>query len=339
MDFWSMRELPKNDPLMGKLVTTTSRILLVGPTGLGKTNFLVALGMADSDGANFLHWQGSGTPRRVLYVDGEMSRRLYRERLEDAVRRHGNRPATFFAFSREDFEDMPPLDSEAGQKYMDSVISAIGGVDLAIFDNLQALTLGDLRDPESWRKVNPWTLDLTRRHVGQIWVQHTGHDETRAYGDKTREWGLDTVIIMERVERPETDIAFQLNFPKARERAPDNRADFEPAVITLANDTWTSGRGHDRTTKRTGSDRVLELLREAINREGTIPPSNLHIPPDTRCVTEGLWRRYCEAGCVSEGSDDPLKKADAIRKAFKRATEKLIGSKVGKWDLWVWIIP
>jgi hypothetical protein len=48
-----------------------------------------------------------------------------------------------------------------------------------------------------------------------------------------------------------------------------------------------------------------------------IPPAFGHIPPDTRCVTEGLWRRYCEAGCISEGSPD------ATRMAFKRAAVKL----------------
>jgi hypothetical protein len=37
--------------------------------------------------------------------------------------------------------------------------------------------------------------------------------------------------LMETIERPEADIAFSLKFTKARERTPDNRADFEAAVI------------------------------------------------------------------------------------------------------------
>jgi hypothetical protein len=109
-------------------------------------------------------------------------------------------------------------------------------------------------------------------------------------------------------------------------------------IITLSNDVWKSETGTAETTKRTASERAFELLRDAIAREGVLPPTSDHIPWNTPCVTEGVWRRYCEAGCISEGSPDPAKKADADRKAFKRATEKLIGSKVGKWDLWVWII-
>jgi hypothetical protein len=69
-DFWQTRELPQVDKLMGDLMTTTSRILVVGPTGLGKTNFLVPLGFAIADGVGFLHWNGCGQPRRVLYIDG-----------------------------------------------------------------------------------------------------------------------------------------------------------------------------------------------------------------------------------------------------------------------------
>ena len=150
---------------------------------------------------------------------------------------------------------------------------------------------------------------------------------------KTREWQLDTVALMERVERPEADIAFKLSFTKAREKSPDNRLDFEPAVITLANDQWASERGEHVRTKRTAQDRALELLRDAIAREGAIPPACEHIPPDTPCVTEDLWRRYCEKGCISEGSPD------ATRMAFKRAAEKLVkAGLVRKWDLFVWAV-
>jgi AAA domain len=331
-NFWGTRELPQTDPLLGDLVTTTSRILLVGPTGLGKTNFLVPLGMTVADGVSFLHWCGGGKLRRVLYVDGEMSRRLFRARLDDAARRHGNRPATFFPLSREDFEDLPPLDTAAGQKYIDSVISVLGAIDLVIFDNLQALTLGDLRDPESWRKVNPWTRDLTRRCVGQIWVQHTGLDETHAYGDKTREWGLDTVMLMERSERPEADIAFRIRFLKARERTPDNRGDFEPTIVTLAGDTWTSERGSNESGTRKSTDLALDVLKDEIARgNGVIPPASERIPRYTPCITAGAWRKAYELRSLSESPE-------AAERAFYRAAKDLIEKRklVTKVDLWVW---
>jgi hypothetical protein len=272
LDFWHARELPPLDPLLGDLFTTTSRIMLVGPTGLGKTTILMAAGFVMADGTDFLHWRGGGKPRRVLYIDGEMSRRLFRSRIDDAARRHGNRPSGFYAFSREDFEEMPPLDTEPGQKYIDHVIEALGGIDMLMLDNIQALTMGDLRDPESWRRVLPWMRQLTARGIGQTWAHHTGHNEDRAYGDKGREWQLDTVILLETIERPDTDIAFAMKFPKARERTPDNRGDFEKAVIFLANDAWVSERGNIAGQKKSSKDYALEILIDEIARHGTIPP-------------------------------------------------------------------
>jgi hypothetical protein len=321
LEFWENRKLPPLDPLMGELVTTTSRILLVGPTGLGKTNFLVALGMSIADGDNFLHWSNGGNPRRVLYIDGEMSRRLFKARLADAVRRHGNRPETFFAFSREDFEDLPPIDTEAGQKYVDSIITALGGVDLIIPDNLQALTLGDLREPESWRKVNPWTRELTARHIGQIWVQHTGLDETHAYGDKTRKWGLDTVIMMEHADRPETDIAFELKFPKARERTPENRLDFKQTVITLINDKWESGNLPGEAKQRGRiSPKGMAFLDGLIN---TLAKCGQPRPESGECpsVRMGEW----QAECVNRGLLDNAK-PHSLRTMLSKYRLELIGA-------------
>jgi AAA domain len=327
--------------LMGALVSTTSRVELVAPTGLGKTNFALALAAAIAAGRDFLHWKGTGKPARVLYIDGEMPERLMQTRIKDAVSRLDAMPETLFILSREDFPEMPPLNTEQGQQYINDVIEIIGGVDVAFFDNIQALCVGTMKEEDSWQPVLPWIRDLTRRKIGQIWIHHTGLNETHGYGTSTREWQLDTVILLERVQRANADIGFKLSFGKARERTPYNRTDFEPAVITLVDDTWTSERGGDIQSGRSrrAPDRALELLKEAIVRVGEIPPKNEFLPEDRRCVTETTWRDYCAAGFLSEGgSSDPAKKADAERAAFKRACKKLLGCEVGKWHQWVWVI-
>lgn len=332
---WVTRDIPDPDLLLGELLSTTCRVELIGPTGIGKSNWLLALGLAVADGRDFLHWRGCGRPRRVLYVDGEMGRRLTKRRLVDAIRRHGRMPETFHYLNREDFPDLQPLNTEAGQRFIDSVIEALGGVDLIILDNIQSLLVGDMRDEIAWQQILPWVRNLTRRNTGQFWAHHTGHDESHGYGTKTREWQLDTVILMETIEQPEADIAFSITFTIARERSPDNRSDFEPVVITLTTDEWSSKPVELVQTKRTvaAKDRALALLKEAITREGVIPPASEHIPLNTYCVTEGQWRRYCELGCISEGS------SEAAQKAFRRAAAKLVASEqVGKWELWCWVI-
>jgi hypothetical protein len=330
---WLSREIPLPDRLLGHLLTSVTRLMLVAPTGLGKTNFALAIAFAAAHGRGFLGWIGCGVARRVLYVDGEMPEGLMRERLEDAARRAGGVPDKLFVLSRENFPGFEPLNTPAGQRFINDVIEIIGGVDLIVFDNVQALLAGEMKDEEPWRTTLPWVRDLTRRKIGQIWVHHTGHDESHSYGTKTREWQLDVVMLLEGVERPDADIAFATRFVKARARTPGNRADFDPALILLKDDAWTSERVGGRRPRRQAKDRALELLRNAIAREGVIPAASSHIPANTPCVTVGLWRQYCELGCISEGDEK------ANRRAFERAAKNLLETaQIGKWELLVWMV-
>jgi hypothetical protein len=76
---------------------------------------------------------------------------------------------------------------------------------------------------------------------------------------------------------------------------------------------------------------ALDLLRDAINTGGEIPPANNHIPANTRCVREDLWRQYCYQGGISTGGQE------AKRNAFTNAADNLIGNGfVGSWESWCW---
>ena len=145
---------------------------------------------------------------------------------------------------------------------------------------------------------------------------------------------MDVVALLEAVDKPEADLAFALKFTKARERTPGNRDDFEPMIITLIDDRWASEAGGGHAGKPRQIDRAFELLRDAITREGTVPPANDHVPQGTLCITEGLWRRYCKAGFILESDNDAT-----FRSAFHRAAKQLLETgQIGKWDLWVWIV-
>jgi RecA-family ATPase len=150
------------------MLTTTTRMMLVAPTGLGKTNIALAMAVAVALGRDFLHWRGAGRPRRELYVDGEMSQRLMKQRIIDAARRAGmgeelsaedlaTLQANLFVVNHADFPDLAPLNTAAGQHFVDELIEQLGGVDLTVFDNIQALTTkGDSLDPAEWQQVLPW---------------------------------------------------------------------------------------------------------------------------------------------------------------------------------------
>ena len=183
LDEWLKRDLPEPDFILGHWLTTTSRVLLSAPTGLGKSMVGMALGMSVASGNGFLHWPGVRAAK-VLYIDGEMSRRLLKRRLNDEIARVGKQPAGFYAFSHEDADNFVPLNTSDGQKFIDSLVGSIGGVDLIIFDNIMSLIAGDMKDEESWRQTLPWVRSLTRRNVGQIWIHHTGHDEFEIVRDQ-----------------------------------------------------------------------------------------------------------------------------------------------------------
>jgi hypothetical protein len=101
LDDWRTRDLPEPDFIMGHWLTTTTRALLTAATGLGKTNFGLALAERTAAGLDFLHWQAH-KPCRVLYIDGEMCARLLRSRILDEENRVGKTPERFFALSHED---------------------------------------------------------------------------------------------------------------------------------------------------------------------------------------------------------------------------------------------
>lgn len=77
---------------------------------------------------------------------------------------------------------------------------------------------------------------------------------------------------------------------------------------------------------------ALRLLHDALAEVGTVPPTNNHIPSNTRTTTVSLWRSYCDAGTVSE-SDKP----DSKLKAFVRASKTLqAAGLIGVWNDHVW---
>ena len=141
---------------------------------------------------------------------------------------------------------MPPLNTEAGHNWVLALIDRLGGVDVVIFDNVMSLIGGDQKDEVPWTETLPLVQSLTGRRVGQIWLDHTGHNQDRQYGSSTKAWRFDAVGIMAPLpedQQTRGEVAFALSFDhpgKARRRTPDNWRDFEGCTIRLADDRWTS---------------------------------------------------------------------------------------------------
>ncbi len=286
IEAWADRDIPEPDYLLGALITRTSRLFIVGTTGLGKTMLGLAMASGMAAGTGFLRWR-SNRPVRVLYVDGEMPAELIKARSIDALRRAGDRvppPGNLMIYARDveeqvaaDFPSvgrMEALNTDPGHNFVLALIDALGGVDVVIFDNVMSLVAGDQKDELSWSETLPLVQSLTARRIGQVWLDHTGHNSDRQYGSSTKAWRFDTVGVMKPLpddKRQPREVAFTLSFDypgKARRRTPDNWAEFEPCTIRLADDRWSVDAdqaqepGATRPNESRLRDKPAMLLRE-----------------------------------------------------------------------------
>jgi hypothetical protein len=256
-------------------------------------------------GRDFLHWRAK-RKANVLYIDGEMPRQLIQERIALACKWFAVEPSDarrVKILSSEDFEDMPPLDTEAGQQWLNGVIEGHGPFDFIIFDNIMSLCSGIMKEEESWRAMKPFVLSLTKRRIGQLWLHHTGHDKTKAYGTKTREWQMDTAMVGEKAGSEH--ISFVLKFTKHRRRNPSNRDDYSELHIELGDDgIWRSSRPQKELNE--SEKKALQALRNAIAEAGC-------------AVSKDDWRKHAYELGISKSEEN---RAQQI--AFQRASEALV---------------
>jgi hypothetical protein len=341
------RNFPPEECLLGALVTRTSRTFFVGPTGTGKTMFGLTMAGAMVSVQGFLHWQ---TERRVrvLYVDGEMPQQLLQQRLRDVARRLGGEDALaeLHVVSWQDADRlllpeqpksvasksseagaMPiaawaPLNTPEGQSFIFRLCDVIRP-DVVIFDNVQCLVAGDMREETPWRETLPLVNGLTRRGIGQVWFDHTGWDATRQYGTSTKAWQFDTVGILKPVPSAQVEpgeLAFTLSFDppgKGRRRTPANWSDFGPCTIRFRNDRWTSEVAGGRE-KRTHISRMCEQFHRALL-------DALVLTGTRGKTTRNAWFGECvRLGLVAAiDPQDNHKEREAKRKPFRKYVAEL----------------
>jgi hypothetical protein len=335
---WARREIEPEDFLLGAPFSTTSRGMFSAETGKGKTMICIGIAFAARLGRAFLHWK-AGRPCRVLYIDGEMPRDLMQERIRLACEWFKVEPPEdgIFFLSKEDFEGMPPLDSEEWAAWMDAYIEALKP-DFAILDNLMCLTVGNLKETDSWRLADPWIRSLSRRRVGVLIVHHLGHDKTKSYGDSSKEWALDYVILGEAVEHPGADISLKIEFKKARRRRPGSAADYATGTIVLQDGEWTWTPADKSDVSGGGlndAGRVaLAALCSAVAACGQKPPHHAATVGVNQAVGLSTWRLYY---AQTAGYEQDEKGKEAERKQLERGRQKLkAAGKIQIWGEWVW---
>ena len=253
---WLDRDIPARDYLLGRVLCTTSRWFVIGETGIGKTLFGGAMSGASAKGAAFLNWE-AGRPARVMFIDGELPVETFKERMQLVADRYG-RDIPFFGYNREDLgiDAMPPLNTPLGQEWLRREIEAIKP-DLVIFDSIMCLLVGSMQDEATWAPMKPLVCELSARKIAQVWFNHA-NDLGKSFGDKTREWEMDTVAKLSKIEDDET--AIRLDFLKARLRTPKTAGQFVPLIIRPSDD-WKFEIAKAAKSSKSGGE-VADIVAE-----------------------------------------------------------------------------
>jgi hypothetical protein len=114
-------------------------------------------------------------------------------------------------------------------------------------------------------------------------------------------------------------VSFTIEFPKARERTPDTRRDFEPVTIALVHDEWISSAAATKLAPPSPiGAKFLAALVEVFGGDDTT------IFERRKAVKLDQWHAECERmGLVDKG--EPHKgKSQAARSRFSKYKLELI---------------
>ncbi|MBU1039990.1 MAG: bifunctional DNA primase/polymerase [Proteobacteria bacterium] len=227
-------DVPKPVLLLDPILSERGLTMLFAARGIGKTWVALCIAVALACGRMALGRWSAPEPRKVLYVDGEMSLNMLKERLS-ALYPDGNPelvPDGNLRIVSPELQGgpMPNLATREGQL---ALAPHIEGVDLVIVDNLATLAInGSENDADAWRPVQAWLLELRRMGKAVLLVHHAGKSGGQR-GSSAKEDILDVVINLKRPDDYKADegARFVVDFTKARGIYGDDAKAFEAALV------------------------------------------------------------------------------------------------------------
>lgn len=234
-EFFRVDTRPR-EHVLAPILSTQGLAMVHAYRGVGKTLCAVGMAYAVASGSTFLRWTAP-TPRKVLYVDGELPATVLRERLLHVVTSADAEPPRpdFFRVFTPDVQEwgrVPNLATLDGQQ---ALAPYLDGVELLVLDNLSTLCAnGEENAAESWLPIQEWILSLRRRGMAVLMVHHSGKGGAQR-GTSKREDVLDTVISLRhpRDYSPEQGARFEVHFEKSRGVQGDPVKPFVASVATV----------------------------------------------------------------------------------------------------------
>jgi hypothetical protein len=173
---------------------------------------------------------------------------------------------SIYGYNRESlgFDGMPPLNTDLGQRWLRRELDAIKP-DAIFFDSIMCLLIGSMLEEATWVPMRAFVRELTARRIAPFYFNHA-NEAGKSFGDKTREWEMDTTAKLSKPEGDEFDeTAFKFEFIKARLRTPAIADQFKPMIIYPDNLRFEEvGKGG--APKRTQAEFVAAKFLEAYDR-------------------------------------------------------------------------
>ena len=224
---------PLQEYIIDPIISEKSITLMYAPTGIGKTWFSMCIALAASNGKPLFSntktsWLAP-KPRRVVYIDSEMTEYHFKKRLQILSQMYQSDHQNL-SFKLVADENMNLADEESGYcdqitQWLNDEADAGRPVDLLILDNLSTLT-GFNDSAKSWNTLFSWmkTLKEKRKHPCSVLVVHHSNKKGDQRGTSAKTATVDNVIKLEAQEcTTANSVAFEVTVEKGRdmENMPD----------------------------------------------------------------------------------------------------------------------
>lgn len=258
--------------LVDTLLPAPGAAMLYAPAGVGKTWLAMELARALAEGTSFLAWS-VGRPRRVLYVDGEMTTSTIRRRI--AFLCGGGVPEGVDLVSLESVWQARGrslnLADDRDRTALTEIVAALAAArrrpDLIVFDNLSSLVRGiDESSNSGLDGVLHWIAALRVHGLSTLQIHHAGKIlDLGQRGASRRTDQLDTVMRLRRARVAGAGAAFDLSVDKHRHGTPCP----ERLRVALSDEggrarwTWEATGDDDKSPAPSrGVRRILAYLAE-----------------------------------------------------------------------------
>jgi CHC2 zinc finger len=183
------------------------------------------------------------------------------------------------------------------------------------------LLIGSMSEEATWMPVRPFVRWLSAQRIAQVWLHHA-NDLGKSFGDKTREWEMEAVVKLSKVEGDETAILFE--FVKARLRTPKTVAQFLPIVIHPGH--WEFEGAAKSAGKRNEAEAVADAFLKALDRlaDGITKAPGFDGKLVSKVKVDGIRDELKKRGFLEKNETGGL--TDTGRSHFRRAKTLLLST-------------